>query len=92
MTTHANATNKGHWIWTNGPERGQQFWSGGDSDNGGYAVGDAYTHWYCHDESFNYCDPNNDNNQDCGHLYGDGFWNDVSCETRSEGYFVEYGL
>mmetsp|Transcript_50596 Transcript_50596/g.142316 ORF Transcript_50596/g.142316 Transcript_50596/m.142316 type:complete len:346 (+) Transcript_50596:117-1154(+) len=87
-----DTASEGHWVWTNGPEKQQQFWNGGSSDTGGYAINNAYTHWYCHDESFNYCDPNNDNNQDCAHLYGDGFWNDVSCDLRTQGYFVEYGL
>lgn len=88
----ADQATEGHWVWTNGPEKNQQFWQGASSESGGVAYpAGAYTNWYCRQVgSWNYCEPNNGNNQDCGHMYGNGYWNDVSCNLRTQGYFVEY--
>lgn len=86
----ADRADEGTWTWTDGPDKDLQFWSGnGDT---GQAVNGAYNNWYCHlNSNWDYCEPNNANNQDCMHAYGDGSWNDIKCSVRGTGYFVEYG-
>ena len=42
-------------------------------------------------EGWGYCEPNDQNNQDCMHMYGNGRWNDVSCSLRANALLVEYG-
>ena len=84
-----DAASEGTWIWDNGPEKGQQFWSGA---SGGSPVGGRYTHWYTGE-------PNNANvsptGEDYGHFYysGDqrGFWNDFPNSLSVNYYLVEYG-
>eukprot|EP00622_Pseudochattonella_farcimen_P005983 FR741709.1.p2 GENE.FR741709.1~~FR741709.1.p2 ORF type:complete len:194 (+),score=10.32 FR741709.1:29-583(+) len=89
----SDRSNEGEWLWTGGPEKGQYFWSGGPSNGDGQTVGTSYENWYCYqDTQFPYCEPNESNNQDCLHMYGDGRWNDVSCSLETNGYFVEFGM
>lgn len=71
------------WRWADGPESGQQFWSGKGSTSGGVAVNSRWSNWYGTGE------PNSDG-EDCAHVYADGTWNDISC-TNTYGYVVELG-
>ena len=41
----SDTNDEGHWMWVNGPEKGQQFWNGDSSQNGGEEVDDSYEHW-----------------------------------------------
>jgi Ca2+-binding RTX toxin-like protein len=43
-----DATTEGEWFWTEGPEAGTQFWTGGA---GGGAVGGLYSNWVAGDPS-----------------------------------------
>lgn len=79
---------EGVWRWVTGPEAGDQFFSG--DFEGGTAFNGAFTNW-------NDGEPNNSgNNEDCGQIYftesSDGQWNDLTCTSdENEYYVVEFG-
>lgn len=71
----SDVNQEGDWRWADGPDRGVAFYNGDGSSGHAVPTG-GYTNWYCEqDTDWNYCEPNNSNNQDCMHLYGDGYWN-----------------
>lgn len=71
---------EGTWVWTSGPEAGQQFWQGAA---GGFAPGGAYENW-------GGGEPNNSGgNEDHFHMRADGFWNDQNAGT-SYNYIIEW--
>lgn len=67
---------EGVWLWMDGPEAGQQFWSGGP---GGVSL--IYASW-------NVGEPNNLGNEDYAHFQG-GRWNDLP-GSASLFYLIEY--
>jgi len=69
---------EGTWVWMNGPELGQVFWSGGP---GGTAPGGSFASW-------NGGEPNNLGNEDYAHT-NNGAWNDYP-NGISLGYYVEF--
>jgi len=71
---------EGVWVWADGPEAGQQFWSGGP---GGTATAPFNF------ASWNSGEPNNSGgNEDFAHYQG-GNWNDLTDGNRP-GYYVEF--
>lgn len=68
---------EGTWLWMDGPEAGNVFWTGGP---GGSPTGYA---------SWNGGEPNNQNNEDFLHRAG-GLWNDLPNASFNFGYYVEY--
>lgn len=60
---------EGQWVWSGGPEDGQQFWQGVASGNN---VNNLYSNW-------NVGEPNQfGGNEDVAELRTDGLWNDLS--------------
>ncbi|MCA9330207.1 hypothetical protein KDA11_06160, partial [Candidatus Saccharibacteria bacterium] len=80
---------EGEWKWVSGPETGQQFWQSTDynGDNqplNGHAVNDMFNYW-------NSGEPNNQDTENCAEfIAGDG-WNDLPCESHTNGYVIEFG-
>ncbi|MDO9459818.1 MAG: PEP-CTERM sorting domain-containing protein [Alphaproteobacteria bacterium] len=71
---------EGVWLWADGPEAGQQFWSGG---SGGSATG-----------PFNYASwgsgqPDDSGGEDAAQ-FGGGDWIDLSEDELLFGYLIEY--
>ncbi len=64
----SDSTTEGIWRWVNGPEAGIQFWSGLYSPLGS-PVGGEYSNW-------NVGEPNNLGDEDGGHIFTGGRWND----------------
>ena len=84
---------EGQWMWMDGPEKGTFFWSGGSD---GQPIDGHFSNWYCEDATsypaWPYCEPNDANSgQDCMHVYGNGKWNDVTCDLRANAFLVEFG-
>ena len=80
----SDAASEGVWRWLDGPEAGQQFWSGGIS---GSAPSGAYANW-------NGGEPNNSgSNEDCVQFLagGNGLWNDLPCNSSTLPFVVEFG-
>lgn len=83
----SQGTTEGRWVWTGGPEAGQNFWNG---LSGGAAVGGAYTNW-------NGGEPNNAGGAENFielNWAGSSGWNDAGTstpQTIANGYIVEYG-
>ncbi|MCJ8315179.1 MAG: hypothetical protein MJK11_19685, partial [Pseudomonadales bacterium] len=87
------------WFWVSGPETGQRFWHGLGRDSiatehvpatafpiEGVDGEDMYHNWRYHVE------PNNSNDEDFLHMWGDGIWNDFKRNSgHINGYIVEYG-
>ena len=75
---------EGTWMWADGPEAGDVFWTGGP---GGSTT--TFANWHAGE-------PNNDSNEDFLHtnfFAADGLWNDLtdaSDTSPNDGYFVEY--
>ena len=75
---------EGTWIWADGLEAGDVFWTGGP---GGSTT--TFANWHAGE-------PNNSGNEDFLHtnFFGpDGLWNDLidaSDTSPNDGYFVEY--
>jgi hypothetical protein len=61
-----DAAAEGSWVWQG---TGDPFWSGGPA---GAPVGGRFTFWLGGE-------PNNDSNEDCAEMRGDGGWNDAAC-------------
>jgi VCBS repeat-containing protein len=59
---------EGHWLWLNGPEAGQEFWTGMYYD--GFAPNGAYTAW-------NSGEPNNAGDEDIVYMFSASQWNDA---------------
>src|SRR5581483_5011043 len=83
----AQGTTEGNWIWTAGPEAGQQFWQGAAD---GQAAANAYANW-------NGGEPNNaGGNENYAMMWGldgpaDGTWNDTD-GANPQWYAVEVGI
>ncbi|HPF78268.1 MAG TPA: lectin-like protein, partial [Alphaproteobacteria bacterium] len=75
----SDATTEGAWIWMDGPEAGQQFWSGAAA---GSPVGGMYENW-------NGGEPNNSGNEDGATIRTNGTWNDLNV-TSSQDYVIEW--
>jgi len=72
------------WIWSGGPEAGQQFWQGRAA---GSVINGGYNNWQSGE-------PNQSGNEDYAHFRADGTWNDfpnVLGGNQILGYVVEYG-
>lgn len=82
----SDADVEGDWRWIDGPETGQQFWTGLAFEFGGQPFGEMYSNW-------SFLEPNQAGDEDCGQFYpGNGKWNDLSCSTGNvSSYVVEYG-
>ena len=83
-------TSEGNWIWTNGPESGQQFWQGNGSGN---IFNSMYAHWDNPKTGGSGAEPNNSGSgENCAEFYysNNGLWNDLAC-TSTLGYIIEYG-
>lgn len=81
---------EGTWKWVDGPESGQQFWSGNGS---GSIVGGSYVHWNNATTGGSGAEPNDSgSNEDCAEFYysNNGLWNDLNCASTL-GYIIEYG-
>ncbi|HPM82318.1 MAG TPA: choice-of-anchor Q domain-containing protein, partial [Candidatus Anammoximicrobium sp.] len=76
----SDSTTEGTWRWVNGPEVGIQFWLGG---SGGSPVGGEYSNW-------NVGEPNNLGDEDGGHIFTGGRWNDNTGLVRP--YILELPL
>ncbi|MBR27142.1 MAG: hypothetical protein CML46_09410 [Rhodobacteraceae bacterium] len=71
---------EGAWLWMDGPEAGQQFWSGG---SGGTEL--IYANW-------NSNEPNDLSGEDYLTGWASGaLWNDVRGSHSAAAYVVEYG-
>ena len=70
---------EGEWIWVDGPEAGQQFWSGTAS---GSSVGGFYENW-------NSGEPNQSGNEDGAEINNGGGWNDQGA-TASQDSVIEW--
>lgn len=80
-----DATLEGNWIWADGPEAGQVFWSGGPKP-----LGTALMY-----ENWNLGEPNNGPDVIADYLLlsdAGSKWNDLAIDDdfHPEGYFVEY--
>jgi hypothetical protein len=77
-------TEEDAWVWKDGPEAGQQFWSGEDD---GSAVSGRFNAWASGE-------PNDSSNEDYAVTNwntGNGLWNDLSdSSSQIQGYVVEY--
>ena len=80
---------EGEWKWIGGPEKGHEFWKGnGDSGSavhgrysnwycGGHddvIADDDWWAWKQDDQAWAYCQPDDFDNSDCMHMFGDGSW------------------
>jgi len=65
---------EGTWVWTDGNEAGQQFWSGAAA---GTSVGGFYENW-------NSGEPNNSGNEDAAEIRTNGVWNDMNANTSQD--------
>lgn len=74
----SDETTEGVWIWANGPEAGEQFWSGGGD---GQSQDGRFTNWSAEN-------PDNVGNEDFLSLFPDGTWNDSG--PFSVGYIAEF--
>lgn len=71
---------EGVWVWDDGPEAGQQFWSG---DENGSVVGGMYNNW-------NGGEPNDwGSGEDGAEMRSNGIWNDISA-TGNNRYVIEW--
>ncbi|HII95692.1 MAG TPA: tandem-95 repeat protein [Candidatus Methanofastidiosum sp.] len=85
-------SNENHWYWVTGPESGTEFYYGRYSSGQGscpYSVSPSYygyTNWASNE-------PNDwDCNEDYGHFWDNGTWNDYASNNGAiQGYVVEYG-
>lgn len=73
------------WVWADGPEAGQEFWSGLGSGAGGTPTAGLYSNWADGE-------PNQfGGGEDYAHMFaGVGNWNDYPHDSNVEGYLVEY--
>ena len=80
----SDASAEGTWEWTNGPETGQIFWTGGQ---GGAAANGLYA-------NFLTGEPNNSGDQDYLALTArspyNGAWDDISGNNNTYDYIVEW--
>lgn len=89
------------WRWVSGPENGQLFWKGNNSDGMAYGF-----HFWMRNENGSLVEPNDSNTLNPGESYLNwnhknpsnlskkGFWNDLKNDTPDDvvsGLFVEYG-
>jgi hypothetical protein len=76
------------WTWVTGPEAGTDFFtqtSMGSFNGGGVAIGANYINWATYE-------PNTNNgDEQYGHFYVDGTWNDYNNTGPVQGYVCEYG-
>lgn len=101
----ADTANEGEWAWVAGPDKGKVFWRGngetGSPEEGAYSnwfcktlddsiAQDDFWSWGTDDMTWDHCEPNDYQNQDCLHMYGEGSWNDISCYWAGEAFFVEF--
>lgn len=66
-----DSTTEGEWVWRDGPEAGQQFWTGGAT---GSAVGGAYENWRAGEP--------NGANTDAMLFRGNGEWQDANANLN----------
>ena len=83
----SDAANEGQWIWTDGPEAGQQFWQG---NNLGSTVNGAYTDWWTPFQPDNFL-----GNENYLHFWsGPNAWNDLANTDplgfAAPGYLIEW--
>lgn len=80
----SDAASEGVWRWLDGPEAGQQFWSGAA---GGSVTNDLYANW-------NTGEPNDySTGEDCAQFLSGstGLWNDLPCNSSTIPFVVEFG-
>ncbi len=73
---------EGDWRWVDGPETGQQFWTGATS---GSTVGGSYANW-----NTNAGGQPNAGAEDALHTFGDGTWNNLLATDSLSAYYLEY--
>ena len=82
----SDADTEGVWKWMTGPEAGTVFWNGGTN---GSAPAGQYANWPPGEQPDNHLWISE--GEDFGHMWANGYWNDLSPLAYPSGYFVEYG-